>query len=104
MSAPIDLTRVARDDDEGKAATALESYFLRQLLTEMRGSADGGMLDGGFAGATFREMLDGAMADSMAQAGGIGIAKTFRRELERDPSEAISAERARAAAPLKISR
>jgi flagellar protein FlgJ len=87
MSSPIPaaLTPFARaDDDETTvAARGLEAHFLRQLLAEVRGTAEGGLLDGGFAGSTFREMLDGALADRMAQGGGIGIAKLLQKQLAR---------------------
>ena len=43
------------------------------------------MLDGGFAGDTFRSMLDGAMSDKMAAAGGIGLAKVIAQSMSKDP-------------------
>ena len=43
------------------------------------------MLDGGFAGDTFRSMLDGAMSDKMAAAGGIGLAKVIAQSMTKDP-------------------
>ena len=76
--------RPAGDDDAGEAGSAardLEAFFLRQLLAEIR--PEGDALDGGFAGSTFREMLDGAMADKMAESGGIGLAAMIQPELER---------------------
>jgi len=65
---PTSLTPYARkDDDEATtAARGLEAHFLRQMLAEVRNSSEGSMLDGGFAGSTFKEMLDGALADKMA--------------------------------------
>jgi Rod binding domain-containing protein len=77
------LTRAADLDDADKAARQLEAYFLRQLLTQVRGDGPS-PLGGGFAGATFRAMLDEAMADRMAAGGGVGLAPTFRRELDID--------------------
>jgi murein DD-endopeptidase MepM/ murein hydrolase activator NlpD len=62
------------------AAKQLEAFFLRQLLAESRPQG-GGMLDGGFAGDTFKQMLDEAMADKMAAAGGIGLTAMFARQL-----------------------
>lgn len=64
-----------------KAAHDLEAFFLRQMLAEVR--PEGGMLDGGFAGATFREMLDGALSEKIADCGGLGLADVLRPELER---------------------
>jgi murein DD-endopeptidase MepM/ murein hydrolase activator NlpD len=71
----------ARPDDEGAAARALEAYFLRRLLAEVRSDGADPMFGGGFAGATFREMLDEALADEMAAAGGVGLGPLLEREL-----------------------
>lgn len=65
--------------DEQKAAKQLEAFFLRRLLAEARPQA--GMLDGGFAGDTFKQMLDEAISDKMASAGGIGMAEMFANQL-----------------------
>jgi murein DD-endopeptidase MepM/ murein hydrolase activator NlpD len=61
------------------AGKQLEAFFLRQLLAEAR--PQGGMLGGGFAGDTFKQMLDEAIADKMAAAGGIGLAALFAKQL-----------------------
>lgn len=61
------------------AAKQLEAFFLRRLLAEAR--PQGGMLDGGFAGDTFKQMLDEAIADKMTAAGGVGMAQLFSRAL-----------------------
>ena len=62
------------------AARQLEAFFLRQLLAASRPQG-GGMLDGGFAGDTFKQMLDEAVADRMSAAGGIGMASMFATQL-----------------------
>jgi murein DD-endopeptidase MepM/ murein hydrolase activator NlpD len=61
-------------DDADTAATQLEAYFLRRMLSEMTSTESSELLGGGFAGQMFQEMLDEALADSMAEAGGLGIA------------------------------
>jgi murein DD-endopeptidase MepM/ murein hydrolase activator NlpD len=61
------------------AAKQLEAFFLRQLLAESR--PQGGMLDGGFAGDTFKQMLDEAIADKMTAAGGVGMTAMFAKQL-----------------------
>lgn len=61
------------------AAKQLEAFFLRRLLAEAR--PQGGMLDGGFAGDTFKQMLDEAIADKMTAAGGVGMAQLFAKQL-----------------------
>ena len=71
------------DDAVAKAARGLEAHFLRQVLAEVRDAAPA--LDGGFAGSTFKEMLDGALSDSMAASGGIGLGKMIAKELSRNP-------------------
>jgi len=70
---------------ERTAAKGLESFFLRQLLAETR-AASPGLLDGGFAGDTFRSMLDDALADAMSGAG-LGLADTFEAALGGAPGE-----------------
>jgi len=65
--------------DSKVAAQQLEAFFLRQLLAEAR--PQGGMVDGGFAGDTFKQMLDSAIADKMTAAGGIGMAQMFQKQL-----------------------
>lgn len=67
-------------DSAQVAAKQLEAFFLRQLLSEARPQG-GGMLDGGFAGDTFKQMLDEAIADKMTAAGGIGMTAMFAKQL-----------------------
>ena len=69
--------------DQQKAAKQLEAFFLRRLLAEARPQG-GGMLDGGFAGDTFKSMLDEAISDKMAGAGGLGMAQMFAKQLGGD--------------------
>ena len=71
--------REAKDNAQ-VAAKQLEAFFLRQLLSEARPQG-GGMLDGGFAGDTFKQMLDEAIADKMTAAGGIGMTALFAKHL-----------------------
>lgn len=63
------------------AAKQLEAFFLRQLLAEARPQGAGG-IDGGFAGDTFKQMLDEALADKMSAAGGLGMATMFQSTLD----------------------
>ncbi|MEJ7601878.1 MAG: peptidoglycan DD-metalloendopeptidase family protein, partial [Kofleriaceae bacterium] len=55
-------------------------FFLRRLLAEARPQG-GGLVDGGFAGDTFKQMLDEAVADKVASAGGLGMADMFAAQL-----------------------
>lgn len=66
--------------DPAEAARQLEAFFVRQFLALARPKTSG-MLDGGFAGDTFRDLLDSAMGDAIADAGGLGLADTFEAAL-----------------------
>ena len=76
-------TPAEAEPPERTAAKGLESFFLRQLMAEARASSPG-LLDGGFAGDTFRSMLDDALADAMSGAG-MGLADTFETALGGTP-------------------
>jgi murein DD-endopeptidase MepM/ murein hydrolase activator NlpD len=69
-------------DDAHAAGKQLEAFFLRQMLTEATPSG-GGALDGGFAGDTFKQMLNEAIADKASQAGGIGLADLMAKQLTK---------------------
>lgn len=70
--------------DAAGAATAMEAYFLRRVLAEVHpGDAFTG---GGLAGSTFHEMLNEALADEMAEAGGIGLAAQVAEQLGVAPA------------------
>ncbi len=75
------MTKV-NNDDVHKAASQLEAFFLRQLLSEARPSG-GGAIDGGFAGDTFKQMFDEAIADKMAARGGVGMAEMMAQQLAK---------------------
>ncbi len=60
-----------------EAAASFEALFLQHLLQSMRKTVPkSGLIDTGFAGETFLAMLDDALAQEMAKAGGIGLART----------------------------
>jgi len=86
-------------DDSKAAAQQLEAFFLRQLLAEAR--PQGGVVDGGFAGDTFKSMLDEAIADKMTAAGGIGMATMFAKQLGK--SDEVGGVRPPAAMPMPTS-
>jgi len=77
----------AGGQDAGSAAKAMESYFIRRMFAELRKSSEGGLLSGGMAGATFREMLDGALADAMAEGPGMGLAEILEKEMTLQTGE-----------------
>src|SRR5262249_53790169 len=82
-----EITMASRTGDVKQAATALEAYFLRRVLAEVH-TNENSLTNGGFAGDTFKEMFDEAIADKMSQAGGIGLAKVLARQL--DPKAAVT--------------
>lgn len=77
---------MSKIEDAGAAASAMEAYFLRRILSEVKGGE--GLGGGGFAAGTFKEMMDEALADAMADAGGVGLADMISKELEQHPATA----------------
>ncbi|MFN0249704.1 MAG: peptidoglycan DD-metalloendopeptidase family protein [Kofleriaceae bacterium] len=75
----------SQEEQAKTAAKQLEAFFLRQLLAEAR--PQGGGIDGGFAGDTFKQMLDEALADRMSNAGGFGMASMFQAQLDGSASQ-----------------
>jgi murein DD-endopeptidase MepM/ murein hydrolase activator NlpD len=63
-----------------EAAHNLEAYLWRQVLSEVAPD-QGGLLGGGFAGSTFQEMFQGAIADAMAAGGGTGLSAEIEGQL-----------------------
>lgn len=76
-------TEPGQGNDVRTAAKSFEAYFFRQIFAEFRKSSPEGMFSGGFAESTFQEMLDGAMADSMAASQGTGLSAMIEREMTR---------------------
>ncbi len=83
------LGPVARPTAEDPAAQ-LEAYFVRRMFAEMRASSQKGLLSGGFGDKMFTEMLDEALADAIAESGGIGIASSIGDELGGPEPEPVS--------------
>jgi len=73
-------TPAAHNDPKQVAAKQLEAFFLRRMLAEARPQGTAGP-DSGFAGDTFKQMFDEAIADKMSAAGGVGMAKMFAKQL-----------------------
>ncbi len=85
-------------DDAHVAAKQLEAMFLRQLLTAAQPE---GSSDGGFAGDTFKQMFNEAIADKMSGAGGMGLSELFAAQLTKSGGGA-SAQAAIAAASHSV--
>ncbi|HEY1812722.1 MAG TPA: peptidoglycan DD-metalloendopeptidase family protein [Kofleriaceae bacterium] len=80
-------TAPVKEDAAKTAGKQLEAFFLRQLLSEAQPQGT----DGGFAGDTFKQMFNEAVADKMASAGGIGLADVFSKQLEKQAGGSASA-------------
>ena len=63
------------------AARQLEAMLLRQLWKSMRQTVRGGLLGEGPGASIYAGMMDDAMAEALAEAGGLGFAKVLRAEL-----------------------
>ncbi len=65
-----------------EAAEGFEAIFIRQLLQTMRStSTEGSMYGGGSTGEMYADMVESALADSMAKEGSFGIADTLCRRM-----------------------
>ena len=80
-------TAPAKPDDAHTAAKQLEAFFTRRLLAEAQPDG-GGMLDGGFAGDTFKQMFNEALADKMSSGSGLGMSELFAQQLEKKGTSA----------------
>lgn len=84
-SLPIaDAAPSAARDELRRAAEEFEAVFLAEMLAPMFESLDADGLGGGGMGEEiFRPMLVERYAESIARAGGVGIADSIVRELVR---------------------
>ena len=74
----------ARRAELSKAAQGFEAIFIRQLLKTMRSSVPGGgMYGGGVSGDIYADMVDNALAESMAERSRFGIADILVREMTK---------------------
>lgn len=70
-----------------EACQKLESLFLRWLLKEMRATVpESGLLDQSPGRETYEDLLDDALATSLARGGGFGLAKALEAQLARPAS------------------
>lgn len=77
---PKDAARV-------EAARKFEAVLIRQLLSVMRSTAkSGGMMGSEGASGQYTSMFDEAIADKLAESGGIGLASHIVESLGGDPS------------------
>lgn len=77
--APLTPSSIGQGKKEGslkKAAQAFEAYFINSLLQEMRKSIPaGGFLGSGVGQGIYQAFFDEALADNLAERGGLGLAR-----------------------------
>lgn len=85
----VDFSRVAPQDaklsPEDRKLKAVcrefEAVMLTQMLSQVRSSSSGGMLEGGSEMKTYRSMRDDALARDIAHGEGMGVASMLYRQL-----------------------
>jgi len=87
------LTRAAGADREAerlrKTAQEVEGVFLGILMKSMRSTVgNGGLFQKGADAQMYREMFDEEVGRVLARGGGIGLAQTILRALDRGPGSA----------------
>lgn len=96
-------TTAFRTEKKPDAYTKFEAFVLQTFIQSMfSGEKDEDVFGKGTSGQYWKSMLAGAIADNMAKAGGIGIAKTLRAEdSEKKVAAATSGAAAAAADTVK---
>ena len=75
-----------------RAARMLETHFVTWLLREMRATLpEGGLLPRGPAQEVYEQMLDDALAESMARGRGLGLAQAIEAQLLSQPTRGAGA-------------
>ncbi len=68
-------------DKEKKVARSFEAVFLSQFVNQMMETVDANAMGGGKQAEMWRSFLSDAMAESIADQGGLGIATSIERML-----------------------
>jgi|GEM_PF-2342166 murein DD-endopeptidase MepM/ murein hydrolase activator NlpD len=77
-----------------QASRMFESYFLQQLMKEMRKTVGkGGLIGGGKGEEMFTDLMDQAQADRASAARSMGVADLIERQMTRDKVQRPGAER-----------
>ncbi len=86
---------LTQDQKIGEASRQFEAVLLRQFLSESQKSAiSSDSTDDSNTAGIYKDMATNQLADSLSRGGGIGLAKTFERQLTHHTAPA---------APNKIS-
>jgi len=95
----------ARKASPREVAVQFESLLLGQMFNAMQKTVEkSGLLDGGSAEETYREMLNQALSAELARRGGLGLAEQIARRIEayrtvKEDAQALQG--AQHAAPLR---
>jgi len=66
-----------------EVALKFEALLVTQMFNAMQNTVEkSGLLDGGSAEDTYREMLNQALSGELARRGGLGLAEHIEREIE----------------------
>lgn len=77
-----------------QASRMFESYFLQQLMKEMRKTVSkGGLISGGKGEEMFNDLMDQAQSDRATAVRSMGIADLIERQMTRDKVKSPGAER-----------
>ncbi|MFN8139976.1 MAG: rod-binding protein [Fimbriimonadales bacterium] len=66
-----------------EASKGIEAVLLKDLVSKMRSSANNPLFGSGFETAIHDDMLNEAIANKLADAGGIGVASTVYKNMEQ---------------------
>jgi peptidoglycan hydrolase FlgJ len=100
VSASVDTAPTAlRIEKKPDAYSKFESFVLQTFIQSMfAGEEDADVFGKGASGQYWKSMLAGAIADNMAQSGGIGVARMLRAEADRKKVAAATQDQEAAAA------
>lgn len=90
-----DLATQAKQAAKLKQASRMfESYFLQQLMKEMRKTVGkSGLINGGKGEEMFTDLMDQAQSDRATAVRSMGIAQLIERQMTRDKTKSPAAER-----------
>jgi peptidoglycan hydrolase FlgJ len=100
-AAPAHASPAGAKPEVARAAREFEAIFLRQILTSLEKS---GHMGGGTASTgsdVYGSMMVGALADAVANAGGVGLAKYVTTSLAHTPAAAAAPATGGAGLPLQ---
>lgn len=86
----------ARDPEKAirKTAEQFESFFLQQMMKEMRATVEKSEMTDSQAMDTYQDLMDKEVALQMVRRGGIGLADMLEKQLIRQQSAAVSTQEA----------